>query len=130
MSSWWWVSIGAGVSALVYAALVVALVLAGRRGDARAFAGFVPDCLVFFARLARDHRLPRRHRLLVLALLAYLALPIDLVPDFVPVAGQLDDALAVLLVLRTLVRRGGVDLVDDHWPGPPESRALLLRLAR
>lgn len=114
---------------MLYASFVLALLLAGRRGDARALVGFVPDCVVFFGRLARDPRVPRRHRLLLLALLGYLALPFDLVPDFIPVVGQLDDALAVLLVLRTLLRRSGPELIREHWPGPERSRDLMLRLA-
>jgi uncharacterized membrane protein YkvA (DUF1232 family) len=84
--------------------LYLAIVLAGRREDARALAGFVPDCVVLFTRLLRDKRLPRRHKLLVAALIPYLALPFDLIPDFVPVAGQLDDAVLVAFVLRRIVR--------------------------
>lgn len=98
-----------------------------RRERARAIAGFVPDCAVLFARLARDPRVRRRHRLLLAALAAYLASPIDLVPDFVPVAGYLDDAVVVALVLRTVVRASGRDVVRDNWPGPSGSLELVLR---
>ena len=118
------------VFALVYAAFVVALVLLGRRGDARAFATFIPDCIVLVTRLARDERVPGRRKLLLLALVGYLALPFDLVPDFIPVAGQLDDAIIVALVLRHFVRAGGEALIRELWPGPEESLALILRLAR
>lgn len=113
----------------VYAAFVAALVLAGRREDARALATFIPDCIVLVSRLARDPRVPRRRKLLLLALAGYLALPFDLVPDFIPVAGQLDDAIVVALVLRSLVRSGGDDLIRELWPGPEQSLALILRLA-
>ena len=99
-----------------------------RRERARAIAGFVPDCAVLFARLARDRRVARRHRVLLAALAAYLASPVDLVPDFIPVAGQLDDAVVVALVLRAVVRAGGPQLVQEQWPGPPQSVAALLRL--
>ncbi|MDP9308703.1 MAG: DUF1232 domain-containing protein [Actinomycetota bacterium] len=108
---------------------MIGLVIAGRRGDARAFAGFVPDCVIFFGRLVCDPRVSRRQRALLLALGGYLAMPFDLVPDFIPVAGQLDDAIIVMLVLRRLLRPGVPDLIHEHWPGPPESRRLLLRLA-
>jgi uncharacterized membrane protein YkvA (DUF1232 family) len=118
------------VFAVVYAAFVVALVLLGRRGDARAFATFIPDCIVLVTRLARDERVPGRRKLLLLALVGYLALPFDLVPDFIPVAGQLDDAIIVALVLRHFVRAGGEALIRELWPGPEESLALILRLAR
>jgi uncharacterized membrane protein YkvA (DUF1232 family) len=114
----------------VYAAFVVALVLLGRRGDARAFATFIPDCIVLVTRLARDERVPGRRKLLLLALVGYLALPFDLVPDFIPVAGQLDDAIIVALVLRHVVRAGGEALIRELWPGPEGSLALILRLAR
>lgn len=50
-------------------------------------------------------------------LAGYLALPFDLVPDFIPVAGQLDDALLLALVLRAVLRSGGEDLLREHWPG-------------
>ena len=56
-------------------------------------------------------------------------MPFDLVPDFIPVAGQLDDAILVTLVLRVVVRAGGRELLDDHWPGPARSRAVIARLA-
>jgi uncharacterized membrane protein YkvA (DUF1232 family) len=67
--------------------------------------------------------------LLLLALLAYLALPFDLVPDFIPVAGQLDDVLIVAWVLRRLVRGAGAEIVRKHWRGPEQSLRLILRLA-
>jgi uncharacterized membrane protein YkvA (DUF1232 family) len=111
----------------LYVLLVALLVVAGRRETARAVAGFVPDCVVLFSRLLRDERLPRRKRLLVAALVPYLATPFDLVPDFVPVAGQLDDAVVVAFVLRR-VARGHPELLRELWPGPEASLRLLLRL--
>jgi uncharacterized membrane protein YkvA (DUF1232 family) len=97
--------------------------------SARAIAGFVPDCAVLFARLLRDRRVPRPTRLLVGAAIGYLALPFDLVPDFIPVAGQLDDALLVAFVLRRLVRRTGPELLRELWPGPETSLGVVLRVA-
>jgi uncharacterized membrane protein YkvA (DUF1232 family) len=123
--AWWqWVL----VVVAVYAALVVALLLAGRREDARALAGFVPDCVVLFRRLLGDPRVPRRRKLLLGALVGYLALPFDLVPDFIPVVGQLDDALVVALALR-VVLRGREDLLREHWPGPASSLSVLSRVS-
>ena len=128
---WWgWLLVSIGILAVVYAAFVIALVLAGRRGEARALATFIPDCILLVTRLARDPRVSRRRKLLLLALVGYLALPFDLVPDFIPVAGQLDDAIIVALVLRSLIRSGGEELIRELWPGPERSLALILRLAR
>ncbi len=76
--------------------------------EARRLARAVPDKLALVRRLAADPTTPRRHRLLLLALVAYLASPIDLIPDFIPVLGQLDDAIAVVVVLR-IVQRGQGD---------------------
>jgi uncharacterized membrane protein YkvA (DUF1232 family) len=123
-----WAYYGLAITFGVYLTIVVAFVVAGRRENARAFAGFVPDCVVLFSRLLRDGRLPARHKVLVGALIPYLAMPVDLIPDFVPVAGQLDDAVLVALVLRRLVGKHP-DLIQEHWPGPPASLRLVLHLA-
>lgn len=111
-----------------YVMLVLALALLGRRSEARALAGFVPDCVVLFRRLIGDRRVPRRRKLLLGALVAYLAVPFDLVPDFIPVAGQLDDAILVAVVLRSILRGHGPALVQEHWPGPRSSLRVVLRL--
>jgi uncharacterized membrane protein YkvA (DUF1232 family) len=118
-----------GAVVLAYAGFVLALVLLGRRDDARALARFVPDCVVLFRRLLADGRVRRRDKLLLAALVPYLLLPFDLVPDFIPVAGQLDDAVLVALVLRRVVRGAGREVVEEHWPGPRASLTFVLRLA-
>ncbi len=127
MSAVEWVLIGLAATLVLYLGFVGALVVAGRHGSARAVAGFVPDCIVLFRRLLADARVPRSRKLVLWALIAYLALPIDVVPDFIPVAGQLDDVVIVVLALR-LVLRSGRDVVTELWPGPPASLALILRL--
>jgi uncharacterized membrane protein YkvA (DUF1232 family) len=114
---------------LVWALFVGLLVLAGRRGQARALARLVPDCLVLLGRLVRDPRLSRTDRAAIIAVLAYLALPFDLVPDFIPIAGQLDDAIIVVLLIRRLRRTITRDVVREHWPGPDESLEVLLRFS-
>ncbi|MDQ6914622.1 MAG: DUF1232 domain-containing protein [Actinomycetota bacterium] len=129
MPAWRWALVGLGLCLALYALLLAVLVAAGRRTDARALATFIPDCVALFRALLRDPRVPRRHRLLLVALIVYLAMPFDLVPDFIPVVGQLDDALLVALVLRALVRSGGPELVREHWRGPERSLDLILRLA-
>ncbi len=113
----------------LYVVGIAALIAAGRREDARALAGFIPDCLVLVSRLARDSRISRPRRMLLFLVLGYLALPIDLVPDFLPGIGQLDDAVVLGLALRVVVRGGGIELVRAAWPGPEASLTLVLRAA-
>ncbi len=122
--------IAAGALVALWLALIAGLLAAGRRGDARALAGFVPDCVVLVRGLLRDPRVPRRTKLALGALVAYLASPIDLVPDFIPVAGQLDDAILLALVLRAVLRAAGESVVREHWRGPERSLAVLLAMAR
>jgi uncharacterized membrane protein YkvA (DUF1232 family) len=129
MSWWGWLLISLGVVVAVWAVFVIWLIAVGRLSEARALATFIPDCIVLVTRLARDPRVPRRRKLLLFAVVGYLALPLDLVPDFIPVAGQLDDAIVVALVLRHFVRAGGEPLIRELWPGPERSLALILRLA-
>ncbi|HEX6460302.1 MAG TPA: DUF1232 domain-containing protein [Thermoleophilaceae bacterium] len=124
-----WLILIAVAAVVLYAAGVFALVVLGRRSDARALGGFIPDCVVLFKRLAADPRVDRRRKGLLLGMIAYLALPFDLVPDFIPIAGQLDDAILVALVLRSVLRGPGPSVVREHWPGPEQSLRLILRLA-
>ncbi|MFL5885869.1 MAG: YkvA family protein [Thermoleophilaceae bacterium] len=121
--------IAVAVAAIVYALVILALVVAGRRSHAKALARFVPDCAVLFRRLMADRRVSRPRKALLGLLVAYLAMPFDLIPDFIPVAGQLDDAILVALTLRAVLRDAGPGLVREHWPGPPESLEAMLRLA-
>jgi uncharacterized membrane protein YkvA (DUF1232 family) len=128
MTPWDWLLVSAGVMICSYAAFLTGLVISGRRDAARAVARFVPDCIVLFRRLFGDARISRRKKLLLALPIAYLATPVDLVPDFIPVAGYLDDAVVVAFVLRHILRdeRG---LIEEHWPGPPQTRDFILRLA-
>lgn len=129
MSSTEWLLVVGGVAVGLYLAFVAVLLVAGRHDTARAFAGFIPDCIVLLRRLLGDQRVPRRMKFVLAAAVGYLALPFDLVPDFIPVAGQLDDAIVVGLALRAVVRDAGPEVVREHWPGPPNSLALVLRVA-
>jgi uncharacterized membrane protein YkvA (DUF1232 family) len=123
----WVLLILAGVL-LAYLGVVLGLVLAGRRTDARALAGFVPDCVVLCRRLLADSRVPRRHKALLIGLVGYLASPLDLIPDFIPVIGQLDDVLIAVLTLRTVRRGIRRSIVRQHWPGPPQSLRVVERV--
>jgi uncharacterized membrane protein YkvA (DUF1232 family) len=122
MSAYVW---AAAAALAIYAAAVLVLVLLGRRADARALAGFIPDCVVLVRRLLGDPRVPQRTKVALWLLIAYLVMPIDLVPDVIPVAGQLDDAIFVALVLRSFRRAGGGTLVREHWPGPERTLGAL-----
>jgi uncharacterized membrane protein YkvA (DUF1232 family) len=121
--------LSAAVVLVLYGTAVLVLVAVGRRSDARALAGFIPDCLVLLRRLLRDPRVTRRRKIVILALMAYLVIPVDLVPDFIPVAGQLDDVIVAALALRYALRAGGIDLLRQHWPGPQSSLDLVVRVA-
>jgi uncharacterized membrane protein YkvA (DUF1232 family) len=123
-----WLAIAAAALAL-YAAGVLALVAAGRHTDARALARFVPDCAVLFRRLLGDARVAWWRKVLLALALGYLVMPIDLVPDFIPIAGQLDDAIIVGLALRGILRAGGTTLLLEHWPGSARSLRVIQRLA-
>lgn len=122
-----WLLFSLGVLVLVYAAMVVAIIAGARQWDIRVIARLVPYCAILFKRLLGDSRVPRRWKIASALALVYLAVPFDLVPDFIPVAGQLDDAILVALVLRGLLRSAGPLLLREHWPGPA---ALLVPLER
>ncbi|WP_230881836.1 YkvA family protein [Planomonospora sp. ID91781] len=89
----------------------------------------LPDLLRLTSRLARDRTLPRGVRIRLWLLLGYLALPIDLVPDFIPVLGYADDAIVVAVVLRSVVRVAGPQALERHWPGTGDGLAAVRRLA-
>lgn len=90
----------------------------------------LPDLIRLLRRLAADPMLPCGVRVRLALLLAYLALPIDLIPDFIPVLGYADDAIVIALALRSVVRRAGPDALAQHWPGTPEGLRTLHQLAQ
>jgi uncharacterized membrane protein YkvA (DUF1232 family) len=124
----WLLTLGV-VALLLYATIVLVLVALGRGADARALARFVPDCVVLFKRLLADPRVELWRKALLVVVIIYLASPIDLVPDFIPVAGQLDDAILVVIALRVLLHGSGPRLLAEHWPGPRQSLLVILRFA-
>ena len=89
----------------------------------------MPDCAVLFKRLLRDPRVPRRAKAALAFAVPYLASPIDLIPDFIPVLGQLDDALVVIAVLGYVARGAGRDVVAELWPGSEAGLRVVLKLA-
>jgi uncharacterized membrane protein YkvA (DUF1232 family) len=131
MSGWLRVLTGAGAALLtLWLALLAALWL-GRpdQPSLRSALRLLPDVVRLLHGLAADPSLPRGVRLRLWLLLAYLALPIDLIPDFVPVLGYADDVIAVALVLRSVTRRAGPAALARHWPGSAEGLSAVRRLA-
>jgi uncharacterized membrane protein YkvA (DUF1232 family) len=119
--------------ALLWLALVVSLYLVGRRQAEptrlRDALRLIPDVVRLLRRLTADPTLPRGVRIRLTLLLVYLALPIDLVPDFIPVVGYADDAVVVAIALRSVARKAGVEAIDRHWPGTPEGLQAVKQLA-
>jgi uncharacterized membrane protein YkvA (DUF1232 family) len=127
----WWDAVIGVAAALVVAwlALVIALlVLRPRGGLLREALRILPDALRLIRRLAADNTLPGGVRIILALLLAYLAIPFDVIPDFIPVLGYADDAIIITAVLRSVVRRAGLDAVHAHWPGTDDGFAALVRL--
>lgn len=117
--------------ALAWLLLVGALLLAKPKGGLLKEAlRLLPDVVRLLQRLATDLTLPRAVRIRLALLFAYLAFPLDLVPDFIPVLGYSDDAIIVAAVLRSVVRTVGLGPLHQHWPGTQEGLAAVVRLAR
>jgi uncharacterized membrane protein YkvA (DUF1232 family) len=127
----WSTVLGVVLGLVVVWALLIALVWARRPDDLRLREALrlLPDLVRTLRRLASDDSLPRGVRVRLWLLLGYLALPFDLVPDVVPVLGYADDAVVVVLALRSVARRAGVGALRRHWPGSEEGLAAVLCLA-
>ena len=122
----WLIGLAIAVGLLV-ASWALLIVLARRLppGILRDLAAFIPDCVTTVRRLRKDPRVPRRAKLAVLLAGLWVASPIDLIPEFLPVIGPLDDIVVVALALRYAARQVPREVLLDAWPG--ETR-LLLRL--
>jgi uncharacterized membrane protein YkvA (DUF1232 family) len=119
--------IALGITALAYAMAVLVLFLAGRRTAAREVAMLLPNLALLFKGLIGDPRVPRSSKVLLLFGLAWFASPIDLIPEFIPFLGPLDDAVVAALILRRLGRTAGREVVREHWRG---DRAIIERVLR
>lgn len=132
----WWGPLLAvlGGVALLWCALVVVLWVQQRRAggsvDWRAAMRLVPDVVRLLRALVADRTTPRVVRWSLVGLLAYLLLPIDLIPDFIPVLGVADDVLLVAVVLRFAVRRAGAGAISRHWSGTEDGLRSVLALTR
>lgn len=122
--------IAGGVLVGLWLLAAVVLLVIGRRTIAGELVTFLPNVIRLFRGLLGDERVPRSSKVLVLLGAFWLASPIDLVPEFLPWVGALDDAVVAGLVLRHVVKRAGPDVVKDHWRGDPKTIGLMLRAAR
>ena len=115
---------------LSWAVLVIYLFIADRSSPGvREILRLLPDTLRLLHRMATDPVLPRGVKVRLWLLFAYLASPIDLIPDFVPVIGYVDDAIIIAAVLRSVVRTAGISVLRRNWPGSDDGFRSLLRAA-
>ena len=128
MTLWHWGLIALATLALLGAIAVVALAAIKRK--ARTLAGYAPEITVVCARLLDDPRVAPFDKLKLRALAWYLGLRLDLIPDFIPVIGRLDDALVVAIAIRTALKSADADLIRQHWPGPLPAPNSILRRAK
>jgi uncharacterized membrane protein YkvA (DUF1232 family) len=117
------------VLAVLYGLVVVGLIVSGRGGLAREVALLLPHLLLLFRGLMTDTRVPRRAKVALAIAAVWIASPIDLIPEFIPIAGPLDDAIVAALVLRYVLRSTGRGVIQEHWRGEPRMLARLLALA-
>jgi uncharacterized membrane protein YkvA (DUF1232 family) len=118
-----------GIAVTVWVVAIAALWFFGRKVAAAQLARAIPDLVALTRGLLGDPRVPLGSKVLLGGALVWLLSPIDLVPEFIPVLGPLDDAIVVGLVLRHLVRRAGPEVVQEHWRGDPRVLRTALRLA-
>ena len=132
MARVWWrllLEVAAGLFLLWLALLLVLWRVRPDETGLRDLLRLLPDVARLIASLARDPTLPRGVRVRLWALFAYLALPVDVVPDFIPVVGYADDAVLVVVCLRSVVRRAGATAIRRHWTGTAAGLTTVERLA-
>ncbi|WP_431233880.1 YkvA family protein [Mycolicibacterium psychrotolerans] len=132
MGDWWLIPVSLA-TALVVAWLVLAITLWVTKPDQVGITDLLrllPDTVRLLKRLAADRQLPRRIRIVLAGLLIFLASPIDLIPDFIPVLGYADDVIITALALRWVTRTAGPEALARHWPGTPDGLTALRRLCR
>jgi uncharacterized membrane protein YkvA (DUF1232 family) len=114
--------VGLGIAALVLVATWAVLVVLARRlpeGSAKELARFVPACVTALRRLRRSPAVPRRARVAIAVAAVWVLSPVDLIPEFLPVIGPLDDVVVVALVLRYVARSTPRAVLLEAWPGDP-----------
>jgi uncharacterized membrane protein YkvA (DUF1232 family) len=127
----WWIAAGVAVGCMIVSWAV--LVVLARRlppGILRDLVAFIPDCVTTVRRLRKDPRVPRRARVAIIVAGVWVASPIDLIPEFIPVIGPLDDIVVVALALRYAGRHVPREVLLAAWPGEPHLIERLLGPAR
>jgi len=118
-----------GIAVAAWLLLILLLVVAGKRTAAKELATLLPNLILLFKDLARDPRVPRGSKWLLGLAAVWLVSPIDLIPEFIPVLGPLDDAVVAALVLRHIVKVAGREVVAEHWRGEESTLDRILRVA-
>jgi uncharacterized membrane protein YkvA (DUF1232 family) len=118
--------IALGIAAALWLVAVAILMIAGRRSAARELATLIPHLVGLFRGLLGDRRVPWQAKAWIAVAIAWVVSPIDLIPEFLPIVGPLDDAIVAALVLRYLVKRTDPEVLTEHWRGDP---ATLRRIA-
>ncbi|HET7309059.1 MAG TPA: DUF1232 domain-containing protein [Actinomycetota bacterium] len=108
-----------GIAVWLLALLI--LVIIGRKEQARELAAAIPNLLILFRGLLRDPRVPRRSKIWLVVAVIWIASPIDLVPEFIPVLGPADDVIVAALVLRHVLRRTDRSILAEYWRGDPST---------
>ena len=128
--TWWQPLLGLAAALLLAWIALILLLWRSNPGPTgiRDTLRLLPDLLRLLRRLATDRTLPRPARIRLWLLLAYLAIPIDLIPDFIPVIGYADDAILIAITLRSVMRQAGPALIERHWAGTPQGLAALRAL--
>jgi uncharacterized membrane protein YkvA (DUF1232 family) len=120
--------IALAITAAAYVLAVAVLWAIGRRTAAKEIALLLPNLVVLFKGLARDPRVSRPSKCLLVVGVVWFASPIDLIPEFIPVLGPLDDAVVAALILRHVLRRSGPDVIAEYWRGDVTTLQRILRL--
>ena len=128
MTLWQWGLIALATLVLLGATAAAAIALVKRR--VRRLNAYAPEIRILCHGLIDDPRVLPHHRLVLRALARYLELPVDLIPDFIPIIGRLDDALITALAIRAALRAANADLIRQYWPGPQPPPKSILRRAK
>jgi uncharacterized membrane protein YkvA (DUF1232 family) len=131
---WWRLLLGVTAGLVVTYLLLVALLLVAYRNNRntsllRESLRLLPDVVRLLRRLTKDPAVPRGVQIRLGLLIVYLLMPIDLIPDFIPVIGYADDSLIVAIALRSVIRHAGVEAIDRNWPGSTDGLGVIHRLA-